>query len=132
MCQARRVLVIEDVPAVRHLLALMLTDEGYEVHLASNGAEALHKLESVVPCLILLDLRMPVMDGATFARAYHAREGADAPIIVVTAEARANELDEIAPVQVVPKPFDLEYLISVVDRWVRAHRPRTGEALTQT
>ena len=131
MCQARQVLVIEDVPVVRQLLSLMLTDEGYDVHLASNGVEALTKLESIAPCLILLDLRMPVMDGATFARAYRARKGADAHLLVVTAEARANELDAIAPVQVVPKPFDLEHLVSVVNRWVRAHRPPTGAALTQ-
>jgi CheY-like chemotaxis protein len=124
MCDARRVLVVEDLPALRHLLALALADEGFAVHTAADGAEALAGLEEADPCLILLDLRMPVMDGHAFARAYRARGDADAPIVVMTAEARPGDLREIGPVHVVPKPFDLGELLPVVERWVRAHPPR--------
>jgi CheY-like chemotaxis protein len=72
MGDARRVLVVEDSPALRHLLAMALADEGYAVHTAADGARALELLERLAPCLILLDLRMPVMDGPAFARAYRA------------------------------------------------------------
>ena len=106
MCHARRVLVVEDTLAFRQLLVLVLTDEGYTVHAAVHGAHALRVLETLAPCLILLDLRRPVMDGFAFARAYRAREDADAHIVVMTAEFQPGELDAIAPVQIIPKPFD--------------------------
>jgi CheY-like chemotaxis protein len=124
MCDARRVLVVEDLPALRQLLAMALADEGFAVRTAPNGAEALAGLEEAAPCLILLDLRMPVMDGHAFARAYRARGDADAHLVVMTAEARPGDLREIGPVHVVPKPFDLGELLPVVERWVRAHPPR--------
>jgi two-component system chemotaxis response regulator CheY len=124
MCQARRVLVVEDTRAVRQLLVLALTDEGFTVHAAIHGAHALELLETLTPCLILLDLRMPVLDGHGFARAYHARDDADAHIIVMTAEPLTGSLDAINPVHVVRKPFDLEQFLPIVERWVAAHPPR--------
>lgn len=123
MCHARRVLVVEDTPALRRLLEVTLRDEGYTVQTAVHGAHALQLLETLAPCLILLDLRMPVMDGRAFARAYRARDAADAQIIVMTAEARPRGLAEIAPAQVVSKPFDLEQLLPIVEQWVQAHTP---------
>ena len=124
MCHARCVLVVEDTPAVRQLLVRALSDEGYTVHAAVHGAHALLLLEEIAPCLILLDLRMPVMDGWAFARAYRARDDADADLIVLTAEPLATgALDEIAPVQIARKPFDLEPLLPFVEHWVQAHPP---------
>jgi CheY-like chemotaxis protein len=125
MCQERRVFVVEDTPALRTLLVLALTDEGYTVHAAVHGAHALQLLEKIAPCLILLDLRMPVMDGHAFARAYRARDDDDAHIIVMTAEPMvAGSLDAIKPAHVVRKPFDLERLLPIVEHWVEAHPPR--------
>jgi two-component system, chemotaxis family, chemotaxis protein CheY len=123
MCHTRRVLVVDDTPALKHLLELALTHEGYTVAVADHGAHALRLLESFAPCLILLDLRMPVMDGIAFARAYHAREHADALIVVMTAEAQPGDLGAIAPVQVVRKPFDLDALLPIVEQWVHEHTP---------
>ncbi len=127
MCDERRVLVVEDTPAVRTLLVVALRDEGYTVHAAVHGAHALQLLETLAPCLILLDLRMPVMDGRAFARAYRARDDADAHLLVMTAEPlAAGAVDEIKPVQVVRKPFDLEQLLPNVEHWVRAHPSRAA------
>jgi CheY-like chemotaxis protein len=123
MCHARRVLVVEDTPAVRQLLALALADEGYTVHTAQHGAQALALLDRSAPCVILLDLRMPVLDGAAFAQAYRQRPDADAHLIVMTAERRPAALAAIAPAAVVPKPFDLEQLLPLVAHWVGAHPP---------
>jgi CheY-like chemotaxis protein len=130
MCEARRVLVVEDMPAVRQLLVLTLAEEGYTVHTAVHGADALRLLETLAPCLILLDLRMPVMDGAAFARAYHRRPDADAHLVVLTAEGRAEQIRAIGPAAVVRKLFDLDRLLEVVARWVAAHRPPADEAAT--
>ena len=124
MCDARRVLVVEDTPALRHLLAHALALEGYAVRTARHGAEALAKLGEAAPCLILLDLRMPVLDGHAFARAYRARDDADAHLIVMTAEPFVGPLDDINPVHVARKPFDLGRLLPSVEHWVRAHPPR--------
>ena len=125
MCYERRVLVVEDTPALRTLLVLALTDEGYTVHAAVHGAHALQLLETIAPCLILLDLRMPVLDGWAFARAYRARDDTDAHLIVMTAEPMvAGSLNEIKPAHVVRKPFDLEGLLPSVEHWVLAHPPR--------
>ncbi len=123
MCHTRRVLVVDDTPALKHLLQLALTNEGYTVAVADHGAHALRLLETFAPCLILLDLRMPVMDGTAFARAYRARERADAHIVVMTAEVQPGDLGAIAPVHVVRKPFDLDALLPIVEHWVHQHTP---------
>lgn len=123
MCHTRRVLVVDDTPALKHLLQLALTNEGYTVAVADHGAHALRLLETFAPCLILLDLRMPVMDGIAFARAYRARERADAHIMVMTAEVQPGDLGAIAPVHVVRKPFDLDALLPIVEHWVHQHTP---------
>ena len=58
-----RVLVVDDQALMRNHLHRLLADEGYELDFAENGVEALRKIESFRPDLILLDVRMPVMDG---------------------------------------------------------------------
>src|SRR5947209_2506304 len=59
------ILIIEDEPAIRDFVAMALSAEGHRVLTASNGAEGLRALERDQPALILLDLRMPVLDGMT-------------------------------------------------------------------
>ena len=77
------ILIVEDDAGMRMMLLLALEDAGYTVELAANGAEALDALTRMRPSLILLDLRMPVMDGATFLRHVHAAGKRNAPPIVV-------------------------------------------------
>lgn len=124
MCEARRVLVVEDTAALRALLREALEEEGYTVFVAGHGGEALAALDAARPCAILLDLRMPVVAGAAFAKAYRERPDADAHLLAMTAEPREDELAAIAPAAVLRKPFDLEEALAAVDRWVRAHVPR--------
>ena len=119
MNNSRPVLVVDDEASIRRLVELTLTDEGYEVVAAPDGATALELLRTCVPSVILLDMQMPVMDGADFAAAYRARGGALAPIVLLTAatnaEQRASEIDADA---YLAKPFDLDQLIAVVERCV--------------
>ena len=80
------VLVIEDDPDMRELERTALTCSGHEVMLASNGREGLRELEQRKPCVILLDLMMPVMDGLTFLVERKRRGvGADVPVVCVSA-----------------------------------------------
>lgn len=80
------VLVIEDDPDMRELERTALTWGGHEVLLACNGSEGLRELEQRKPCVILLDLMMPVMDGLTFLVERERRGVAtDVPVVCVSA-----------------------------------------------
>ncbi len=115
-----RVLVIDDEDAIRDVVASALEDEGYEVERAHHGAEALQLLERDNIRAILLDMRMPVMDGWQFAQAYRQRPAPHAPIIVMTAAQHAREwCAEVNADACLPKPFELDALIACVEKFVR-------------
>ena len=81
------ILVVEDHPDVRDVICQLVADAGHVHHEAANGQEALQWLmgQREPPCLILLDLRMPVMDGWDFLRALRAdRRLADVPVIILS------------------------------------------------
>lgn len=114
------VLVIDDDASIRQFVDLALTDEGYEVLLAAHGQAALELVEQRPPDLILLDLRMPAMDGWTFARTYQARAPNGAPIIALTAgRASEDSITDLAVAGFLAKPFNLDDLLDLVARHVR-------------
>jgi CheY-like chemotaxis protein len=114
----RPILVIDDDQAIRSTIADLLEAEGYNVATAINGADGLSVLEQVDPTLILLDMRMPVLDGWGFARTLQER-GIQVPIVVITAAQDAHRwAREIDAADVVPKPFDLVDLLDTVERFV--------------
>jgi len=84
------VLVVEDDPDLRALEAELLSSAGYRVTTAADGLEALDRVEEERPALVLLDMRMPRMDGWKFAAAFRERYGDACPIVVVTAAAIDN------------------------------------------
>ena len=110
------VLVVDDDPAIRDAIRDALEAMGMRVTTASDGAEALDRVLHEEPCVVLLDMRMPVMDGWGFARAIRER-GMELPVVVMTAAADARRwANEIGAMGVVPKPFALSELISAVER----------------
>lgn len=110
-----RILVVDDDDSIRQIVRLCLTDEGYSVWEAANGEVALGLLPEASPELILLDLRMPVMDGWEFARRYHGLPGPHAPILAfVAALNAAQEAAGIETVGILSKPFDLDELLAAV------------------
>ena len=111
----RRILLIEDDAAVREMIALALTDEGYAVQSAADGAAALALIDHSPPDVILLDMKMPVMDGWAFATQYEQQLAARVPVIVLTAAQDAGRwAAEIGAVDYLAKPFDLEALLNVI------------------
>ena len=109
------VMVVEDDQESRTYLTQLLEFEGFKVVAFSNGAEALDHLgQSVAPCIIILDIRMPVMDGARFRSAMLGEpRWAKIPVVVVTAfetPAAAN----LAAVRVFRKPVDVDALLRTV------------------
>lgn len=114
------ILIIEDDIDIREALLTVLTDEGYQVAGVSNGQEALLRLERSRPALILLDLRMPVMDGWQFREAQR-RDARlrDIPVVVISADGEARQqLGVMGEVGFLRKPIELDVLLSEVARRV--------------
>lgn len=110
------ILVIDDDPGVLGVVDEILTDEGYSVETATNGAEGLEAVERIHPSLVLLDMRMPVLDGWGFARQVRKR-GLKLPILVMTAAQDARRwAQEVCADGYLAKPFDLLDLIDAVGR----------------
>lgn len=115
--EANRILVVDDDEDIRATVADELESAGYAVEQAENGVAALASVDRRRPHLILLDMRMPVMDGWAFAAEFHRRYGPDTPIVVFTAapDARARAL-EVGAAAWLPKPFELDDLLAVIGR----------------
>lgn len=112
----RRVLVVDDDRAIVTAVAEFLGMEGYAVETASNGVEALAAIERELPSVVLLDMRMPILDGWGFARALRER-GHSVPILVMTAAQDARRwAAEVGAADYLAKPFDLLDLLAVVER----------------
>ena len=115
-----RALVVDDDHDIAELVRLALTDEGCEVVVTSNGSAALAETQASSFDLILLDMRMPIMDGWEFARAYQNQPEPRAPVIVVTAARDAAErAAEIQADGFLAKPFSLDELYEVVKSHMR-------------
>src|SRR4051794_16210794 len=111
------VLIVEDDESLRELLAMMLESEGLSVDTASNGKEALDLLDKDQPHVILLDMRMPVMDGWQFCTEMSRRGGKRPVVVVVTAAADpATRAAEVGADAWLSKPFDRGVLLSMVHR----------------
>jgi DNA-binding response OmpR family regulator len=118
-----RVLVVDDEPMVREVLARYLEREGFDVDTADDGAQAMERFADHVPDLVLLDLMLPHIDGLEVLR----RMRADATVPVIMLTARGEETDRIVGLDLgaddyVTKPFSPREVVSRV----RAVLRRTG------
>ena len=86
---AKTILIVEDDGNIRELLRLYLTQEGYNIETAQDGAEGLRAFKRIHPDLVLLDLMMPVMDGTQVIK--EIRAGSKTPVIMLTAKAETYD-----------------------------------------
>jgi DNA-binding response OmpR family regulator len=116
----KHVLVVDDEPTIRELVADALRESGYHVDTARDGAEALDLVSRRRPHAIVLDLMMPRMDGRTFVtRVRQTPHFAGVPILMVTAAYQAFEAAErMGATACMTKPFEIDDLIAMVDRLV--------------
>jgi CheY-like chemotaxis protein len=125
MRPAGNVLIVEDDPDIREMLATLLASEGFHAVGAEDGLEALHLLRTVrhrapdVPCLVLLDLKMPRLSGKEFRRAQLGDPTvAGVPVAVMSGaidlEQRAKALGAVA---ILAKPIDCDKVMDVVRRY---------------
>jgi two-component system response regulator RegX3 len=117
-----RVLVVEDEDSFVDALTLGLEREGFEVHIARDGAEALDTFDVVAPDLVLLDLMLPKVSGIDVCRELRAKS--TVPIIIVTA--KSSEIDTVVGLEVgaddyVSKPYRLRELVARMRAVLRRH-----------
>jgi len=111
------VLVIDDDEGVRAVMATALEDDGWHVETAANGRMALSQLTQSKPDAIILDLRMPVMDGLTFAEHYRQFPEPRAPLILISATVTPSAVAQTGAVTGLRKPIDLNDLLNTVERY---------------
>ena len=114
------VLVVDDDPGIRESLKELLELEGYDVQTAEHGRAGLEVLRHERPCMIVLDLMMPVMDGRQFLQALQQAgdpAAAAIPVTVVSALDQARELKQRYRCEVLGKPINVDQLLATVRRY---------------
>lgn len=113
-----QILVVEDEPAIRTIVAEKLRQAGYDVTTAPNGEEGLRMASELLPAAVVTDFEMPLRDGLSMSRALFAHEPtALVPVILLTARGhrlRPEELADTGIRQVVMKPFSVRDLLAAV------------------
>jgi len=104
------ILVVDDEPVIRYILAEILTDEGYRVRCAEDGRQALDQVAVEVPDLIVSDIRMPRVHGVEFVERLRA-QGHATPVVLISTWAPPPNLPGV---RFVRKPFDLDDITEAV------------------
>jgi excisionase family DNA binding protein len=113
-----RVLVVDDEPTIRDLVARALETASYEVDTAADGQAAVRRLDEEVYDLLITDLKMPGMDGLTVIREARRRAG-DMPVVIITGnstEASAIEAINLGVSGYLTKPFRMPRILAVAAR----------------
>jgi CheY-like chemotaxis protein len=115
------IVVVEDIDDLRELLAEVLTSEGYHAIMARTGVEAMERMTSVLPDLIITDLTMPEMSGGELVKKMRRTPAlAHLPVIVLTSRDRKKAVEELGEAaqsvqQILRKPVNLSELLTAVD-----------------
>ena len=122
------VLVVEDEPVIRELMAILLEEEGYTVRQAVDGVQALEVMEQQSVDLVLSDVKMPRLDGASLVQRLRSRGDA---IPVVLMSAVYAEVD-LPGVRFLRKPVNCEHLLTIIAAALRENGPTAyGDALDE-
>lgn len=116
------ILVVEDDAATNEYFVDLLSFEGYDVRVAALGRAALDALNEHEVQLVLLDRRLPDMDGFAVCREIRARHGVDLPVILLTADHAAglgNQAHEAGVTEFLAKPFDGDVLLDRIADLIR-------------
>lgn len=115
------ILIVDDQPGIRRLLLEVLSENGYLVETAANGYEGLQKARETNPELVLMDMKMPGMDGIETLR--ELRRLAQSPkVVMMTAYGELdmiNEAKELGALAYITKPFDIIALCQLIEENVK-------------
>ena len=121
-----RILIVEDNQMNRDMLSRRLTRTGYEVLLATDGSEGVSLARSAAPDVILMDMRLPTMDGWTAARLLKSKtDTRDIPIIALTAHAMQGDRDKALDVgcdEYETKPVNLSRLLDKIEALIKPQK----------
>ena len=114
-------MVVDDDMEIREVIGAVLEAEGYAVAKACDGAEALRQLRlGSRPCVILLDLRMPGMDGKEFRKRTDADPDLrDIPVVILSGDHEAPQVAALLGTECVMKPIDIDRLLTLAARYCR-------------
>ena len=122
-----RILIADDDASIRRLLQRVLQAQGYTVEVAADGRAAWQRIQEVSPDLLLLDLMMPVMNGWELYAALRGDGHKHLPIVVLTAGGKLDRArQELPDTDVLGKPFDLDHLLSTIQRCLGPKKPVYG------
>ena len=131
---ASRILVVDDEADIRGLLKEILSEEGYEVEVAADAAQARSSRVAQVPDLVLLDIWMPDTDGITLLREWSVTDGYDCPVVMMSGHGTvetAVEATRLGAFDFVEKPLSLTKLLRTVERALDAGRRKRLSARAQ-
>jgi CheY-like chemotaxis protein len=116
-----RILIVDDDPAIRNMLDELLRDEGYDTVLAADGLSAVDLARAEHPEVILMDLMLPVLDGAAATRALKSDPRTRAiRVIAMSAGTNLRQQADVLPADgVMGKPFDLDALLADIEIHLR-------------
>jgi two-component system OmpR family response regulator len=118
-----KILVVDDDPHIRELVRLFLEREGLDVHEASNGYEALARLETIHADMVILDIMMPEMDGWELCR--QLRRAGDIPVLMITAKGETSQKIrgfQLGTDDYIVKPFEPVELVARVKALLKRYR----------
>ena len=124
------ILVVDDEPDIRQLVAEILEDEGYQVRAAENGASARAAFARHTPDLVLLDIWMPDIDGITLLKEWSGRKGLPCPVVIMSGHGSvetAVEATRVGAFDFLQKPISLARLLAIVSLALASSRP-AGES----
>jgi CheY-like chemotaxis protein len=123
------VLIIDDDPAILELLENILREEGFEVRTAKDGLDGMNQVFNRPPDLILLDVRMPKIDGFDLCRFIKGSSTTKSiPVIMLTAAGQASEIEmgaKSGAEEYIVKPFEPDDMLAKVKKWTQ---PETGDS----
>ncbi len=123
MNNSKKILFVDDEDDIREVVQIRLESNGYQVVTAASGEEALKKVESEHPDLVILDVMMPGMDGlAVLKRLRKERQTENLPVILLTAKRQKTigDLFEFENIQgFIEKPFESTVLLDLIDKAIK-------------
>ncbi len=121
-----RVLVVDDESDIRSLIQEILTDEGYEVHVAADGAEARARYTEQRPDMVLLDIWMPDVDGITLLQEWSESKQDLCPVVIMSGHGTvetAIEATRLGAVDYIEKPLSLAQLLRTTEATLKQAKP---------
>jgi DNA-binding NtrC family response regulator len=124
---SKQILVVDDEVGIRELLAEILFDEGYQVHLAENAEQARAFRYEFEPDLVLLDIWMPDTDGVSLLKEWVDQDLLTMPVVMMSGHGTietAVEATRIGAVDFLEKPIALQKLLSAISHALRVNQPK--------